>query len=228
MAYSWGYEVLLSRAYAWFGLIGIGTFGVLLTIAVACSVYWMVRRLSGRFWIAWALAGVTCWAFLFSGMPRPFFFSIILFCVTVTLLFEANRNGRVEALFWLPLVFVVWTNLHIQFVYGLFAVGLFVAVQVTQKIANAGHVPTGFLMDAKLSAAKLLLLLLACGVATLIGPNFYHPYAAVYAYSKSKFAYSVIVELQALSFRGWSHYVELMLTAAAFYVVGWQKKLVVL
>ncbi len=32
VAYSWGYEVLLSRAYAWFGLIGIGAYGTLLTV----------------------------------------------------------------------------------------------------------------------------------------------------------------------------------------------------
>ncbi len=25
VAYSWGYEVLLSRAYAWFGLVGVGS-----------------------------------------------------------------------------------------------------------------------------------------------------------------------------------------------------------
>jgi len=44
-AYSWGYELMLSRAYAWFGLAGVGLFGVLLTVAVAYAVYWMLRRL---------------------------------------------------------------------------------------------------------------------------------------------------------------------------------------
>ena len=41
----------------------------------------------------------------------------------------------------------------------------------------------------------------ACVLATLIGPNFYHPYVAVIEYSKSKFAYNVIIELQPLGFR---------------------------
>ncbi len=45
VAYSWGYEVLISRAYAWFGLVGIGLYGTLLTLGVAYSVYWMARRL---------------------------------------------------------------------------------------------------------------------------------------------------------------------------------------
>ena len=124
-AYSWGYEVLLSRAYAWFGLVGIGLFGTLLTLAVAYAVYWMVRRLSGAFWIAIILATISCSAFLFSLMPRPVFISMILFAVTLTLILESQRTTRIEPLYWLPAVFLVWANCHIQFIYGLFVVGLF-------------------------------------------------------------------------------------------------------
>src|ERR1700722_10533296 len=40
-AYSWGYEILLSLAHARFGIVGIGVFGVLLTLAVAYAIYWM-------------------------------------------------------------------------------------------------------------------------------------------------------------------------------------------
>src|SRR5208283_3001636 len=132
VAYSWGYEVLLSRSYAWLGLLGVGLFGTLLTLAVAYSIYWMLRRLSGRFWLSCALMVVVCSAFLFNGMPRPVFFSIILFCITLTLLLEANRSGQVQLLYWLPLIFLLWANLHIQFIYGLFVVGLLMAVNVAQ------------------------------------------------------------------------------------------------
>jgi len=125
MAYSWGYELLLSRAYAWFGLVGLGIFGVLLTVAAAYAVFWMIRQISGRFWVACILATITCSAFLFSLMPRPVFFSMILYAITLALLLKAQGNGRVESLYWLPLVFLLWANCHIQFVYGIFVVGLF-------------------------------------------------------------------------------------------------------
>ena len=129
-AYSWGYEVLLSRFYAWFGLIGIGLYGTLLTLMVAFSVYWMVRRLSGRFWFACLLAILCCYAFLFLMMPRPVFFSIASNCC-VTLDVDPGSSARrriSQTLYWLPLIFLFWANLHIQFIYGLAVVGLFVAV----------------------------------------------------------------------------------------------------
>ncbi len=225
VAYSWGYEVLMSFAYRWFGLMGIGLYGTLLTILVAYAVYWMLRRISGRFWVSLVLAALTCWSFLFNGMPRPVFFSIALFCVTLALLLEANRTGRVELLYWLPLIFWVWANLHIQFIYGLFLVGLLVGTTLAQRIADSWGIAPGFLIPATLPALPLIGVFAACMLATLIGPNFYHPYIAVYEYSKAKFAYNVIIELQPLSFRGSSHYVQLLLTACGFFAVGWRKKI---
>ncbi len=74
-------------------------------------------------------------------------------------------------------------------------------------------------------ALPLIGVFAACVLATLLGPNFYHPYVAVFEYSKAKFAYNVIIELQPLSFRGSSNYVQLLLTAFAFFAVGWRKKI---
>lgn len=225
VAYSWGYEILISRAYAWFGLLGIGLYGTLLTLAVAYSIYWMLRRISGRFWVAWIGAAITCSAFLFNGMPRPFFFSIALFGITLTLLLEANRSGRMARLYWLPLIFFIWANLHIQFIYGLFLLGLFVGVNLVLRVGDALRLTPDFLLAPSLPLAPLIALAAACILATVAGPYTYHPYQVVYEYSRAKFTYAVIIELQPLSFRGFSNFLQLFLTAAAFFAVGWKRKL---
>jgi hypothetical protein len=225
VAYSWGYEVLLSRAYAWFGLLGIGIFGTALTVAVTFSVYWMLRRVSQRFWPACVLAGITCAAFLFDGAPRPAFCTYVLYCVTLTLLFEAHRTGHIQSLYWLPLVFVLWVNLHIQFIYGLFVVGLFVGIHLAQRVLSKVGFQPDYLAPPALPTRPLIVIFALCVLATFAGPNFYHPYLVVMAYTKAKFAYKVIVELQPLSFRLVSNFIELLLAAAGFYAVGWQKKI---
>jgi len=225
VAYSWGYEVMLSRAYAWFGLLGIALFGVLLTVMVAYAVYWMMLRLAARFWVACIGTTIVCEAFLFDGMPRPFFFSIAFFAVILTLLLQANRDGNARRLYWLPLIFLLWTNLHIQFTYALAVLGLFVGVNIAQRLATQLGLKLDFLQASALRSADLLLVFAACLLATIIGPNFYHPYQALYTYSQEKFPYSVIIELQPLTFRGFSNYLELFLAAGAFFAIGWQKKI---
>jgi len=225
VAYSWGYEVLLSLVYKWFGLLGIGVFGVLMTLAVAWCVYWMLHRLSGRFWVASLLAAGTCWAFLFSLMPRPVFFSMVLFMVTLTLILEAQRSGRVRTLYWLPLMFALWANIHIQFVYGLFLVGLLLGVNLLQRLLGTLGVEPDFLLAPPLPLKKLVVVFAACLLATFIGPNSFHLYQVIFEYSKAKLPYSMIQELQPLNFRFGEHYLQLLLTAAGFFFVGYQKKI---
>lgn len=225
VAYSWGYEVLLSRTYASFGLLGIGIFGILLTIGVAFSAYWMLRRLSGRFWLSCILAGVACSVFLFDLMPRPVFVSQILFCVALTIILEAQRSNQIRTLYWLPLLFLFWANVHIQFVYGLFLVGLFVGVVCFEELLGFIGFRPERLLRPSLPARPLIVVFGLCILATLVGPNFYHPYLTVLNYSKAKFTYNVILELQPLAFRGLNNYIELFLAAAGFYALGWQRKL---
>src|SRR5438270_8958165 len=225
MAYSWAYEILLSRAYALLGFIGVGLFGTFLTIAVALGVFWMMHRLSGRFWAAWILSIVVCSAFLFNIMPRPLFFSMLLLCMVLTLLLEANRYGRVQLLYLLPLVFFLWANLHVQFIYGLFAVGLLAGINVLQRLAISLGIYPDFMARPNLPSSRLWLVVAGSAAATCLGPYNLLLSNVVFGYSSSKVIYSMISELQALSFAGISHFLELLLAASAFFALGWQKKI---
>jgi hypothetical protein len=225
VAYSWGAEVLQSRAYDWFGLIGFAAYGILLTVAVAWTVFWMAHRLSGRFWVAWLLCAIGGLAFLFSLMPRPVFYSMMLCMVALTLILEGQRSGRVKSLLWLPVIFVVWANIHIQFVYGLFVVGVFVVVNSFQQLAKKRGGMPEWLVPSNLKWQPLLAVLAACVAACCIGPYNYHLFEVVLKYSQSRVAYEFIQELQPLSFKYFPDYILVMLMAVGFFTLGHQKKI---
>jgi len=226
MAYSWFYELLLSRFHSWFGLAGIGVYGLLLSLAVAYSTFWMVRRLSGTFWKASLLSTATCAAYLFSVFPRPVFFSMTLFTVTLTLLLEARRTGRLQLLYWLPPLFILWANVHIQFIYGIFTVGLFVGLAFLQECATRLELDkTSSLLRSPLPVRMLAVIFIACLVATCIGPYFFHLYSVVFNYATSKYPYTYVAEFQALNFRNYTDFVQLLLTGLAFFALGRRKQL---
>ena len=225
IAYSWGYEVLLARAYAWFSFVGIGLFGTVLTIAVAVAIFVMLYRISGRFWLAWTLSLVVDAAFLFNIAPRPLFITVALFSITLTLLFEAGRSGEVRGLYWLPLIFLIWANVHIQFVYGLAVVGLFAGVNLLQRLAIYWKIYPQNLTEPTLPVDRLFAILACCMAATCVGPYSFHLYQQVFAYSQSKIIYRMITELQALSFQYWNQYLELLLAIGAYFALGRQKKI---
>jgi hypothetical protein len=224
VAYSWGYEVLVSRTYQWFGLMGVGLLGIVLTLGNAYAVFWSLRRLCGSFWKAWLLAACTLYSFLFMLMPRPVFLSILFYIVLLTVLLEANRDGKAQGLYWLPALFLVWANIHIQFIYGLFVLGLFVAAQLLPRLTDSLGFKPIWMREASLPAKPLVLLFVACMLTTLIGPYGYRLYGVILTYSKAHYAYEMIIELQPLSFRLSNNFVQLLLTGAGFVAIAWRKK----
>lgn len=225
-AYSWGYEVLLSRSYAWFGLIGVAVYGTVLTLMVIFSIFWMAQRLSGKFWVACLLSVVSCYSFLLLRIvPRPVFFSIALFCVVLARLFEAHRYGRVQTLYWLPAVFLLWSNLHIQFIYGLAVVGLLLAIHVMQQLAERVHIFPDCIVPIRLPSSSLAAIFALCVLATMISPYSYHLYGVIFHYSQAKIPYQMVQELQPFRLRLPGNYVQLLLAAAAFAAVGFHKKI---
>lgn len=224
-AYSWGYEVLLSRCYEWFGFLGMGIFGTVLTVLAAVAIFCMLYRLSHRFWLACALSAFTYSAFLFNIAPRPVFITAILFSITLTLLLEAQRTGQTYLLYWLPLIFLLWANCHIQFFYGIATVGLFAGVNLLQHLLIRLRLHPDFLVNPSLPAGRVFAIFGGCVLATCVGPYSFHLYEVVFGYATSRIIYKMINEFQALSFKFINQYVELTLMAAAFYAIGWFKKI---
>ncbi len=225
VAYSWGYELMLSRAYAWFGLMGLALFGILLTVAVAWVFFWMLNRLSGSFWRAWIVCAVGSMAFLFNLLPRPVFFSMMLFMATLVVLLEAHRSGRTKPLYWLPVIFICWANLHIQFVYGLFVLALFVGINVIQAACKSRGIAPSWLAPQTIAPKVLIGLLLVCAAACCVGPYSYHLFGVVLEYSKSKVPYLYSQELQPPDFKHPSDYFLVLLALAGFHAVAWRKKI---
>jgi hypothetical protein len=50
-------------------------------------------------------------------------------------------------------------------------------------------------------------------------------YVVIYEYTKAQVPYVMIRELQAINFRAYAHYEQLLLTGAGFFALGWQKKI---
>jgi hypothetical protein len=223
--YSWGFEVLLAKAYSWFGLVGVDLFPLILLLGIIYSIFWLLRCLSGRFWASWLMTLVAFYAIYQGTHPRPVLFTILFFTIELGLLLQAHRSGDPKLLYWLPALFVLWSNVHMQFLYGLFLIALFAAVVAGQHLASRFHLTPDSLLQPVLPSGPLLLITAGCFLATLISPYSYRLYQVAFGYLHSGLFHSFLGELAPPDFRSNAHYVQLLLTAGGFFVVGWQKKL---
>lgn len=220
-AYSWGFELLVSGVYALAGLMGLLALLAGMEVLITGAIFIVLRRISGSFWPAWSLTGAGIWT-LYHNMPiRPIVFSILFFTIAIGLIFEARRTGSVKPLYWLPPLFVLWANVHIQFVYGLAVVGLFVVI----RLVRAASEKMGWYLrlkngDSEIPLVPLLAVGGACILAPLLGPYGIGLYRVIFDYAQAGFVYARITETAAADFRSSAHYAQLLITMAACFALG--------
>lgn len=133
---SWGFDLIAAVLFKLFGLRTILIWLIGLRTGLAISTFVLARVAGARFWSAVILsawAQYVTWAF----QPTPAALSILLFGFELAILVSCRQTAKTRVLYWLPLLFLFWANLHIQFVAGLLLLLLFVfSAAIESLLAN--------------------------------------------------------------------------------------------
>jgi hypothetical protein len=218
IAHGWAFDLVLATAYKALGLRALPVLLMVFKVALALTLFWLARGSRQIFWIPVLLAGVAQYA-LPALQLEPTLCSILLCAITLAILFHVRRKGDAHSLFWLPLLFAVWANFDTQFVYGLVALVLLLAVVVVEAIFRrcgvlwfAGQPAISLGMMAGLAAASLL--------ATLLTPYTYEMYGVALKIFSRSVLLPYLPELNAIRFRRPQDYALLLLTMVAFFSLG--------
>ena len=224
VAYSWGFEVMAAALQRWLGIKAMPLFVIVFGIIFTLLLFELLRRLGAGFWSAWLLTLAAVWSANLNlvGAARPAEFSMAFFTIELWLVFRACRERNQKYLYLLPGMFFVWANIHIQFLYGLLLPGLLAMVATLDNWAEHRQI-AWWPRSTDLEAFRpkfLWVIFIGCLAATLLNPYGLGLYRTIFLYMRSSFAYRVINELQAIDFRDSANYTQLMLMAAAYFVLG--------
>jgi hypothetical protein len=220
IAYSWLFEILIYALFTKLGLMGILVFTVSMSLLITLVLNFALRRVGLPFIVEVLFVAVALGAMSHLIAPRSLLFSILFFTVELFILFHVRRTGKLAPLLALPPLFVLWGNLHIQFIYGLAVLGLFLVEVLLSQLPSLSLHPRH---RPKITLGRVSLLLLACLVATLITPYHFLLYVPVFEIIGQTGVFQVVTELLPLSFRSLGDWLALGLTIAAAFVLGWQR-----
>jgi hypothetical protein len=155
--HEWLSEVLIAIGYTGLGALGLNLLK-LGVVAVVGGIALVVARQEHASPIARDLfVALTVFAtYSRTQVIRPQMFSVAIFCAMLYLLRETDR-GRARAVWYLPLCFAVWVNLHGGWIVGMAALGVWM-------LGDAWH-RRSLRWTLTLTAAGALALL-----ATLVNP----------------------------------------------------------
>ncbi len=174
--FEWGWDVLNYYIFQIDGFISLSLFATLIILLI----YYLLFRLLIKFKVNTSLSFIVLLLLTFGMLPRltikPHLATYLLFMVVLTIIINYKYFDRknYKILFYLPLVFALWMNLHMGVLAGLMMLGIFTISEIinyTFKITN----PVTPALDKK-SLIRLIGISLLSAAATLINPHFINTY----------------------------------------------------
>jgi hypothetical protein len=216
LGYSWLFELLAIKVFRAFGVLGIVGYSAAMVLSIVAAVRHLVQRLQSDFTVTVFITFVACFSLARLYTPRPWLFSILFFVLELDILMHARRTGRLRELMWLPLIFALWANIHIEFIYGLFIVGVaFVESVACRFQKNSGTAIPIFPIGCALLASAL---------ATLVNPFGWRVYSVVYNLATQGGGLNVVSEMQAIPFRSLTDFCILFLALASAASLAWARR----
>lgn len=206
-AYSWLFDLLLWKAYTWLGLSGVVALTAAMMSLTAAATYRMISRLNGDFTEQMLLTAAVVVSLGRLSSPRPWLVTVLFFVLELDILMDTRGEGRSRRLVWLPVMFAVWANVHIQFIDGLVALGLATLEPLLARWWKS---------DAHCARPRDLGLALgASAAAACLNPYGPRIYAVAWKLASQPGVLNTVVGERALTFRFFEDFLLLFLALAA-------------
>jgi|SRR5579862_4340985 len=221
---TWMYDLRLGIAYRLLGLRAIPLSLIVVRLAVALVTFFVARVGRGGFWNAVLLSALAQYV-ISELQPLPYAVSIIFFAVELQWLMRVRQTGSAKRLFWLPLLFFLWANLHIQFVAGLILLGLFLIAVLIESAMRAHG--SRWLSDqiCPLAPKQVGIVTSLSLLSTFANPYTFHLLPEAYKSLYSSVGFEHFAEMSSMSFRRPQDYALMLLVMMAYLALGRRRSL---
>lgn len=191
--FEWGWDVITFLIFSLSGYVGIYTFKVII-ILLTFFIYSRILsklKLSDSLKIIFLL--ILCWGMLFRFSIRPhlisYLFYVLILYVIASYKYFDRKNYQI--LFYLPVIFLFWANLHLGAVTGIFMFSLFVVSEIIiylfPKNLSTPEIPP----LNKTELLRLLSVYIISLAVLLVNPNHINTYIYAFSLTKSKLIYDL-------------------------------------
>jgi hypothetical protein len=191
-AWEWMYDVIIAAIHHVSGLNGVVLFTAAVIGVTFALLFRFILRRSGNLAVAALLTLLAMAAAQVHMLARPHVLSWLLTLLWVESLCRFEEGKR-SALLWLPLLMLLWTNLHAGFVLGLGLLGIFALGAIWRSFTPSNN-------EDRAKIAQLVIVFCVCLLTTLLTPYGYRLHVHVYQYLSDSFLMNNIDEFKSPNF----------------------------
>jgi hypothetical protein len=217
-AWEWLWDVAFGWLHQHGGMAAVLLASLFLICLITALLYRLTLKKSGNVLIAFGVTAIATSGSTIHWLARPHLFTLLFVIVFYNLL-ERVQDGNRRLLLLLPVLMVLWTNLHGGWIAGILMVLCYAAGDLVSWMRES----TPETRQAALSHAKQYLSCAAgCLLATFINPYFYQLHLHIFRFFREPFHLENITEFQSISFHHPAAiHLEIMLLLAVIAVVFW-------
>ena len=223
-AWEWLYDLVVGKLEASAGLNGVVWFTAVVIAAVFAWTFRLLLARGTNLGVALLLVLLAMSASMIHFLARPHVLSWLFTLAWFWILVSSEREGSERRLWMLPLLMLVWVNVHGGFLVGFVLLAIFLVGAVwTWFTAKEVRIEEAL---RKIAAGKRARILFAVGalsaVASLVNPYGWRLYGHVYGYLANRFLMDHIDEFQSPNFHGIAQRCFLALLLITVALLAWR------
>jgi hypothetical protein len=194
-AHEWLSEVIMALVHRTFGLTGIVLF---FTYVIAFTYYLLfriVRKSGGNILAQILVILLAITASEIHWLARPHIFSLLLFVIWYALLDEFQYRNK-NYLYFLPVMMLLWVNLHGGFIIALVLTGIYLFNNLAKIFLLHGEEKSEYRRKAGLLGAVFV----TCFLVSLVNPYGYHILLFPFRLTSNRFLMDNVVEFLSPNF----------------------------
>ena len=201
-AWEWVWDAAFAVIYDFGGLAAVVVASLVVLCTTMALLFQLVRRKCNNVFVAFGVTVIAIAGSSLHWLARPHLFTLLFGVIFLWMLelakeaMEAGHGARARRLLLiLPVLSVLWTNMHAGFVLGVMLAGCY----------GAGEAAAWLLLTDERSlhfgrAWRFLLTSFACFAASLINPYFIALHKHMFTFLHDSYSFEHIIEYQSVSF----------------------------
>jgi len=205
IAWEWLYDVIVGRLELSPGLNGVVWFTAIVIATAFAGIFRLLVARGTSLLIALLLTLFAMSASTIHFLARPHVLSWLLVLVWYWILESTEATERHRRLLWLlPLLMLIWANVHGGFLLGFVLLGIFWvgSMWIWLRLKESRIEESLEKIAAGKRVRQLTLVGLASAVASLVNPYGWHLHAHIFSYLSNRFFMDHIDEFQSPNFHG--------------------------
>jgi hypothetical protein len=194
-AHEWLSEVIMALVHKAFGLTGVVIFFAYVIALTYYLLFRIVRKTGGNILAEIIVILLAITASEIHWLARPHIFSLLLLVIWYTLLDEFQYRNK-NYLYFLPLMMLLWVNLHGGFIIALVLTGIYLFDNLAKVFLLHGEEKR----ECRRKAGLLGVVFAACLLVSLVNPYGYHILLFPFRLTSNRFLMDNVVEFLSPNF----------------------------